>query len=127
MTDKSDGNRMGRTDWRQEVVWVCGPRLETDTRESWLSRGARKAGVGYRQIKALFHRETVDPKYSVGNRVRSAAAEARREAIEHAKQLESLARKMHATDPDFYCEEVNQALFAAGKLRGDNRSRDNGG
>jgi len=121
MLDKSDEKRMSTTDWRQEVVWVCGPRLEGDTRESWLARGARKAAVSYRQIKALFHRETTDPKFSVGQRVRSAAAEARKEALAHARQLESLARRMDSTDPDFYCAEIDQALHAARMLRGVDR------
>lgn len=127
MQDKTDGKRMSTTDWRQEVVWVCGPRLEGDTRESWLDRGARAAGVKYRQFKALFHREMTDPKFSVGERVKKAAAEARKEALEHARQLESLARGMQSSDQDFYCEEINQALHAARMLRGENCARDNGG
>lgn len=126
MQDKADKNRMSETDWKLEVVWVCGPVRETDNRKSWFSRGADAAGVSYRQIKALFHEEIRDPKYSVGARVKQAADEARKEARVHAQQLESLARQMDATDPDFYCEEVNQALHAARMLRGEDRSRDNG-
>jgi len=106
------------TDWRQEVVWVCGPRLETDTRESWLARGAKKAGVTWRQLKALFHREVVDPKHSIGERVRLAAAQARKEAIQHAAQMQSLVARLQHTDPDFYGEEVNRLLFEIHRLRG---------
>jgi hypothetical protein len=125
--DKADETKMIRTDWRQEVVWVCGPRLETDTRESWFARGAKKCGVGWRQLKALFHREVTDPKYSIGERVKIAAAEARGEALKHAAQLEVLVGRMQHTDPDFFCEEINQALFQINRLRPVDRTGDNGG
>lgn len=118
MQDKLDGSKMNGTDWRQEVVWVCGPRLETDTRESWLARGAKKAGVQWRQLKALFHREVTDPKYSIGERVRIAAAEARKEALQHAAQLEILVSRMQHTDPDFHVEDVNAHLYALHQIRG---------
>jgi exoribonuclease II len=115
--DKLDGSKMNGTDWRQEVVWVCGPRLETDTRESWFARGAKKAGVQWRQLKALFHREVTDPKYSIGERVKIAAAEARKEAIAHAAQIESLVSRMQHTDADFYREDVAAHLHALRQLR----------
>lgn len=117
MQDKSDETKMIGTDWRQEVVWVCGPRLETDTRESWFARGAKKCGVGWRQLKALFHREVTDPKYSIGERVKIAAAEARKEALAHAQQLERMARGMECADENFYRAEVDRALFQAHQLR----------
>ncbi len=118
MQDKLDGSKMNQTDWRQEVVWVCGPRLETDTRESWFARGAKRTGVQWRQLKALFHREVTDPKYSIGERVKIAAAEARREALQHAAQLESLVSRMQHTDPEFFGEEINRSIHAIGQLRG---------
>lgn len=126
MQDNSDRSKMNRTDWRQEVVWVCGPWRETDTRESWFARGAKRAGVGWRQIKALFHREVTDPKYSIGERVKAAAAEARREALQHAAQLESLVSRMGSTDPDFFCEEINARLQQLRQIGGLDRTGDNG-
>jgi hypothetical protein len=108
--DKSDETKMIQTDWRQEVVWVCGPRLETDTRESWFARGAKKCGVQWRQLKALFHREVVDPKYSIGERVKIAAAEARKEALEHAAQVQTLVSRMQHTDPLFFSAEIDARL-----------------
>lgn len=106
MSDKSDGKRMSTTDWVQEVSWVCGPRLPRDTRESWLSRGAKRAGVTYRQLKALFHRETEDPKHSVGQRVLSTAKqrrnEARKELLELAAKLHNAADGLNAIDADFH-------------------------
>lgn len=126
MQDKLDGSKMNGTDWRQEVVWVCGPRLETDTRESWFARGAKKAGVQWRQLKALFHREVTDPKYSVGERVKTAAAEARKEALEHAAQLQSLVSRMQRIDPDFHVEDVNAHLYALHQIRGLDLSEEEG-
>ena len=117
MQDKSDGKKMIQTDWRQEVVWVCGPRLETDTRESWFARGARKAGVEWRQIKALFHGEVIDPKYSIGARVKAAAAQAKREALEHAAEVHKLVSRLHHTDPDFYSEEIASHIDALHQIR----------
>jgi hypothetical protein len=115
--DKRDETKMNQTDWRQEVVWVCGPRLETDTRESWFARGAKKAGVQWRQLKALFHHEVTDPKHSIGERVKIAAAEARREALQHASQIETLVSRMQHTDEDFFGEEVSARLHALNQLR----------
>lgn len=117
MQDKRDGMTTIETDWRQEVTWACGPRLETDTRESWFARGAKKCGVGWRQLKALFHREVTDPKYSIGERVKNAAAEARREALEYAHQIERMARGMECADENFYRAEIDRAFFEAHRLR----------
>lgn len=36
---------------------MCGPRGWNDTRESWLARGARKAGLSLRRARALFYNE----------------------------------------------------------------------
>jgi hypothetical protein len=116
--DKRDRMTTVETDWRREVTWVCGPRLETDTRESWFARGAKRAGVQWRQLKALFHREVTDPKYSIGERVKIAAAEARKEALEHAAQIESLVSRMQRIDPDFHVEDVNAHLYALHQIRG---------
>ena len=110
------------TDWRSEVVWVCGPRLETDTRESWFARGAKRAGVQWRQLKALFHHEVVDPKFSIGERVKKAAAEARREALAHAMEMQSLIGRLTHTDPDFYGEEVDRLLHQINQIRGLDRT-----
>jgi hypothetical protein len=117
MQDKPDRMTTIQTDWRQEVTWVCGPRLETDTRESWFARGAKKCGVQWRQLKALFHREVTDPKFSIGERVKIAAAAARKEALEHAAQLESMVSRMQHTDPEFFSEDVNAHLYALHQIR----------
>jgi hypothetical protein len=125
MDAKPDRMTTIQTDWRREVVWVCGPRLETDTRESWFARGAKRCGVGWRQIKALFHGEVTDPKFSIGERVKTAAAEAREEALQHARQLESLIARLEHTDEAFFREEIDRARYALHQIRGLDRARDN--
>lgn len=121
MSDKSDGKRMSTTDWVQEVSWVCGPRLPRDTRESWLSRGAKRAGVTYRQLKALFHRETKDPKFSVGQRVLSTAEqrrnEARKELLELAAKQTNAADGLNAIDANFFGPQASALLEQARQLR----------
>lgn len=118
MDDKLSKMTTIETNWRQDVIWICGPRLATDTRESWFARGAKKCGVGWRQLKALFHGEVTDPKFSIGERVKIAAAEARKEAIEHARQLESLVSRMQSTGPDFYREEIDRAVYHLNQVGG---------
>jgi hypothetical protein len=41
---------------------LCGPREIHDSRESWLRRGARQAGLSYRQAKGIFYAEITDPE-----------------------------------------------------------------
>lgn len=42
---------------RARLCDLCGPRGWNDTRESWLARGARKAGLTLRRARALFYCE----------------------------------------------------------------------
>ena len=44
---------------RARLCDLCGPRGWNDTRESWLARGARKAGLTLRQARALFYSEPI--------------------------------------------------------------------
>lgn len=42
--------------------WLCmlaGPADWNLTREAWLARGARKAGITYRRARALFYNEKI--------------------------------------------------------------------
>lgn len=125
MSESSDGKRMtGAINWKAEVTWACGPLAPGDTRESWLARGARRSRVTFRQIKSLFYEETTDPKFSVAESVRSAAAQARREAAELATRFESIAGGLNATDPDFHREDVAALIQSARTLRGLDRAGD---
>jgi hypothetical protein len=104
---------MGALNWCLEISVIAGPMLANETRESWLNRAARKAGIAYRQAKALYYGETDDPKVSVAYNVLKAAATARREAMERAERLENHAAKLNAKikalDPNLVSEHVVSA------------------
>jgi len=108
--------------WQTEIETIAGPRLASDTRESWLARAARRAGITFRQCRALYYRETIDPKHSVGTRVQEAARAARDEARQLASQFESLAGSLNAKDADFHSEDVAALIDAANRLRGLDRA-----
>lgn len=44
---------------RDMLCDLSGPRGWNDTRESWLARGARKAGLSARRARALFYAEPI--------------------------------------------------------------------
>lgn len=103
-------------DWQCEIEIIAGPY--DGNRKGWLSRAARKSGATYRQIKALWYGESVNPKVSVAIDVLTAAQDAREEARRLATQFESLAGAMNASDPDFYSEDVLALIHAARAVRG---------
>jgi len=74
------------TEMHQSIRVLAGPRADVDTRESMLSRAARRAGITYRQARALYYRETSDPRASVVERVRVAMAKANEKAEAHARE-----------------------------------------
>lgn len=44
---------------RDMLCDLSGPRGWNDTRESWLARGARKAGLSIRRARAIFYQEPI--------------------------------------------------------------------
>lgn len=113
---------MGRvTSWADEIEVIAGPKLASDTRESWLARAARRAGITFRQCRALYYGETVDPKMSVAIGVVTAAQAARREAAAQASRFEKVAGALHASDPDFHSSDIVALIDAARRLRGEDR------
>lgn len=108
--------------WHTEIEAIAGPRQASDTRESWLARAARKAGISFRQCRALYYGETTDPKHSIGSRVQSAADQARKEAQELAARFEGIAGALNAKDADFHSEDVVALIHAARALRGVDRA-----
>lgn len=103
---------------RDAIATVAGPRQWADTRESWLARAARRAGVSFRQAKALFYGEITDPNHLVARRFRDAALEiGRKEARSLADQFESIAGAMNASDQDFYRADIAALIDAARALR----------
>jgi hypothetical protein len=57
---------------KRSIEQLCGPRDFHDTRESWLARGARRAGISYRAAKAFFYREKINPRATDVEAVRAA-------------------------------------------------------
>jgi hypothetical protein len=57
---------------KHAVTMLAGERGWHDTRESWLAGAARKAGISYRQAKAFFYGEAVNPSAEAVERVRAA-------------------------------------------------------
>jgi hypothetical protein len=108
--------------WQDEIQVIAGPKLSGDTKESWLARAARKAGITFRQCKALYYNETKDPKASVASSVLLASRQAREEAKSLASQFETLAGAMNAADEDFYSPDVLALIDAARVLRGLDRA-----
>lgn len=122
MSESSDEKRMTAVDWKSAIEIIAAPYGASDTRESYLARAARRAGITYRQAKALFYGEMADPKYSVALRVQEAAEKARREAKDLATRFETIAGALHATDSDFYSPEIAEIVGAARALRGLDRA-----
>lgn len=94
------------------IVTLAGGRGWADTREAWLARAARRAGISYRRAKSFFYREVSNPGGNEIEAVRTAlakhkpvgtdaknqddtsAAELRRLVHEHAE----LGRRIAALD-----------------------------
>lgn len=119
MAEKLYG-KMSAIDWQLEIGVIAGPY--DGNRKGWLARAARKSGATFRQIKALYYRENVDPKVSVALDVLRAANNARREARELATKFENLAGALNAKDENFHCDDVVALIDAARRLRGLDRS-----
>ena len=54
------------------IVDLSGPRGVYDSREAWLARGARQAGISKSLAHRIFYRLIADPKYSIVEKIRAA-------------------------------------------------------
>jgi hypothetical protein len=113
--------------WQAEISAIAGAIGIHDSRESWLRRAARKAGLTEWHVKALFYGELKDPKWSVAYKVLSAAekarlGEARRDAKQIADIYLSTAATLAHTDSDFHSTAIASLVEAARILGNDNTS-----
>ena len=69
---------------KEKVKLLAGPWVDSDTKEARIARAARAAGISFRQAKSLYYGETQDPRSSVVERVREAAA-----AVEHRQEAKA--------------------------------------
>src|SRR5258706_4890897 len=97
----------GSASVRELVAVVAGPRSWSDTRESWLNRAARRAGISFRQTKALFYGEITDATHRSARLMRDAAAD----------HYEQIARSLAEHDADFHRQDIPAYLDLAGALR----------
>jgi hypothetical protein len=84
-SSENSGDGMNAASPKTLLADLCGPREIHDSRESWLRRGARLAGVSYRQVKSIFYGEIQNPEHR--------AVRAIRETLEREK-----TRRNGATD-----------------------------
>lgn len=94
---------------RQSIISLAGVRGWGETRQRWIEKAARKAGISYRTTKSLFYSEMPDPKASIVARVRQAAekkltsreGQAQNEFARLESRLRHIEKHLAAIDPDF--------------------------
>ena len=96
------------------VAAVAGPILPSDNRQSWLRRAAHRAGTSYRQARALWYGEIVDPYHRSVALFKEAAG--RHEARNLAAQFQNLAHSLEQRDADFHSADIAALLNAARAL-----------
>lgn len=96
----------GSARMRELIASVAGPRLWSDTRESWLARAARGAGISYRQVKSLWYGEIADVNHRSARLMRDAA-----------EKYEALASSLNHRDAEFHREDISALLALARSLR----------
>jgi hypothetical protein len=109
---------------RELVAAVAGPRQWGDTRQSWIGRAARRAGVSYRAAKSLFYGEITDPEHKAARKMKAAAG--KHEAEQLARQFEGLALALDVRDEAFHRQDIDALISAARALRGLHRTGDHG-
>lgn len=125
--EKQSGLKMSAVDWSAEIETIAGPY--SGNRKSWLAKAARKADTSFRQIKALYYRETIDPRSSVADRIKAAATEARmkearRDALQVADLLNRHAEALASVDADFHRNDIDALVTTARILGGGNGTGD---
>lgn len=116
MPEKVSEKMSAAINWQGEIGAIAGPF--GGNRKSWLARAARTARVPFRQIKALYYGESSDPKHSVGEKILSAAeqariSEARKDAAVVAEIYRRHAEALAVGGQDTDRPEVDALLTAA--------------
>jgi hypothetical protein len=103
---------------RSLIVAAAGPRLDIDTRETWLARAAEIAGVSYRQARAIYYGENVKPDSDAVRAFEEAARNrARQGAADLAEQFDSIVVQLENGAAFLDRREVAALHSVAGKLR----------
>lgn len=100
------------------VAEVAGGRTWTDNRKSWLQKAARRAGLSYRSMRALWYGEITDTSRAAKMlRMTADRLTAQQEVGRLAKTFEAIALRLHAKDADFFGPDVSALSEAARKMR----------
>ena len=122
-----------REELHDGLIRLAGVRAWSDTRESWLARAARKAGIPPRTARAIFYREIKDPKWSVVTAIRSALRERGAQDEQHereaADELAILRARLSALEAraDMARTQSDRVGSADGKACDMDRAVDRGG
>lgn len=103
---------------RDAIIELAGNRALFDSRERWLARAARKAGISTRTAKSLFYREKNDPRASVAAAV-FAARDTQRASSQDAEHSSTAIQIQQLIDR---IARLEQALSLS-----ENPSPDSGG
>lgn len=88
--DKRYGIKMTvAAEMKDAIVFLAGPRGWHDNRKSWLSKGARAAGISYRQARSLFYQEAENPRSKIVEAVREALRKRHSETLKEARNAYS--------------------------------------
>lgn len=130
MSEKSSGNPESQgsvvtsvaLEMKRAIVALGRSPDGTDNRESMIATAARRAKITFRQARSLFYGETVDPRYSVVERVRMAAAADQKAQEEAAHEYRSLLARIERLETALCVsdEEFHRPhLDALGGVAGD--------
>ncbi len=105
---------------RNAVIALAGERNWGETRQRWLERAARRAGITYRSARALFYCEPHQPRAAVLHSVRAAVEELKKseakprdtEIEEMRSWMATLQGRLERLDSEFFVREI-EALGAA--------------
>lgn len=112
---------------RELVLAAVGPKRDFETRERWIERAARKAGITYRAAKAVFYREITDPEHRAIRRLAEAARlrqkerAARADAADSFGRLVALRSSLASIDPEFHREAIAKLDEAIRHMGGELR------
>lgn len=86
---------------RQAIVTLAGERSWTETRQRWLERAARRAGITYRSARALFYCEPHQPRAAVVDQVRAAVSQQKREEAISREELAEMRTRIALAEARF--------------------------
>ena len=106
---KPESSMSSAINWRGSIEVLAGDRQCSDTKDSMIARAARRAGVSFRNARALYYGETDDPRFSVGRRINEAAKH-------QADRFTAIADSLEAKDHEFFREEIDRLRSLARRV-----------